>query len=472
MDQKILEFIGLLRKNGVRVSAAESIDAMEVLRELPLDERGVVKDALRGSLVKRRIDIRPFDELFDLYFSELGKVLGDPTDDLARRLIQGGTPELENFSQMMQDAIAEMSDQLTEITEALLSGDRAKIEQMIRDAAEEAELSNIRNVLQIGQFVNKLRQALNLDSVALNLEQLKQKLQGRGMPQEMVDEAFAQIEGRLERLKEALREYVSNQLNLERFDELQRFRDEQVMNRPLYQLDRDEVERLKEVVQRLAERLKSLVQVKRKRLKRGRFDVKKTIRESMQYGGIPFRLHYKDRVIDKPDIVVLCDISDSVRNVSRFFLQFVYNLQELFDRVRTFVFVSELGEATPFFNEYEVSQATEKCLWGDVVNTFAHSNYGMALEMFRRDHFSAIRPGKTHVIVIGDGRNNYNPANEWVLRDIQNKAKQVIWLNPEARSSWGFGDSEMFKYLEYVDKSYVCSSLSELAGVIDELILE
>ncbi len=472
MDDKIIEFVGVLRKNGIRVSAAESIDALSVLEEIPLSERGIVKDALRGALVKRRIDVRPFDELFDLFFSELGEALGDPADDLATRLIQGGTPELENFSQMLQEVLDEMSGDLSKLTEALLKGDRAQIERMIREAAEKSELGEIQNVLQIGMVANKIRQALNLDGVEADIEKLKERLRGKGMPQDVLDKAFAQIEARLEKLREAVREYVQRRLVMDHYDELNKMRDERLMSRPLYQLTVDDIRRMRDVVERLVERLKSLVQIKRRRLKRGKFDVKKTIRKNMQHGGVPFQLVFNDRVIDKPDIVVLCDISDSVRNASRFFLQFVYSLQEIFHRVRSFVFVSELGEATKLFQEFEISQAIEKALWGDVINTYSHSNYGLALDIFYRDHFSSIREGKTHVIVIGDGRNNYNKPNEWVLKEIQNKAKSVIWLNPEGRSNWGYGDSEMLKYVPYLDKVHHCSSLDDLAKVIDELVLQ
>ena len=50
--------------------------------------------------------------------------------------------------------------------------------------------------------------------------------------------------------------------------------------------------------------------------------------------------------------------------------------------------------------------------------------------------FAAVNE-KTTVLIIGDGRNNYNRPNDWVLREIRRKAKQLIWLNPESRMTWG-----------------------------------
>jgi len=68
MQKKIVEFGNLLRKSGVRVSVAESIDAFDALDRLPFDEREIFKDALRASMVKKSDDIATFDQLFDLYW--------------------------------------------------------------------------------------------------------------------------------------------------------------------------------------------------------------------------------------------------------------------------------------------------------------------------------------------------------------------------------------------------------------------
>ena len=73
-----------------------------------------------------------------------------------------------------------------------------------------------------------------------------------------------------------------------------------------------------------------------------------------------------------------------------------------------------------------------------------------AFRSFHRDFMPAIN-NRTTVIVLGDARNNYNLAHEWVLKEIQQRAKQVIWLNPENRLTWGFGDSEMDRYLPFCD---------------------
>ncbi|MEW6058525.1 MAG: VWA domain-containing protein, partial [Bdellovibrionota bacterium] len=172
---------------------------------------------------------------------------------------------------------------------------------------------------------------------------------------------------------------------------------------------------------------------------------------------------------EKPQVVILCDVSDSVRNVSRFMLQFVYSVQDLYARVRSFIFVADLGEVTRLFEDNEIHAAIDLSLRGNIINIYAHSDFGRAFRTFHRDYLSIVNK-RTTVIVLGDARNNYNLPHEWVLRDIQQRAKQVFWLNPESRLTWGFGDSEMDRYAPHCDLVEECRNLNQLYRVIDKLV--
>jgi uncharacterized protein with von Willebrand factor type A (vWA) domain len=226
---------------------------------------------------------------------------------------------------------------------------------------------------------------------------------------------------------------------------------------------------MNDAVTRLAQRLKNRLSVRRKRAARGRFNVKDTLRRNLQYGGVPFHIELDRRKKTKPQVMVVCDISDSVLNASRFMLQFVYSIQDLYTKVRSFVFVSDLGEVTKVFEEHEIHHAVETALKGDVIDVFSHSNFGRAFELFYKNYFSAVN-SKTTVLIIGDGRNNYNRPNDWVLREIQQKAKQLIWLNPESRMTWGIGDSEMPRYAAYCDVAEECRSINQLYKIVDLIV--
>jgi len=116
-----------------------------------------------------------------------------------------------------------------------------------------------------------------------------------------------------------------------------------------------------------------------------------------------------------------------------------------------------------------VHEALDMALHGDLINVYAHSDFGLAFRGFHRDHLGAVNR-RTMVLILGDARNNYNAPHEWVLRDIKRKAKQVVWLNPESRLTWGFGDSEMNRYAPHCTIVEECRNLSQLYRVIDRLV--
>jgi uncharacterized protein with von Willebrand factor type A (vWA) domain len=185
---------------------------------------------------------------------------------------------------------------------------------------------------------------------------------------------------------------------------------------------------------------------------------------------VPFRLVWRRRRPDRPRIVILCDISDSVRHVSRFMLELTYLLQDLFDKVRSFVFVSDIGETTALFREHEIGRAIALAYGGAVVSVYANSNYGQAFSRFRRSHLDAVT-ARTTVLVIGDGRNNYNPAHAAALGDIRRRSKRLVWLNPEPPASWSFGDSAMREYAPHCDRVELVYNLATLKQVIDSFSL-
>jgi uncharacterized protein with von Willebrand factor type A (vWA) domain len=225
---------------------------------------------------------------------------------------------------------------------------------------------------------------------------------------------------------------------------------------------------MKEAVTGLARRFKNLLSSRRSRAAQGRFDVKRSLRKNLQHGGVPFHIELQRRRREKPEVIILCDISDSVLNAARFMLQFVYSMQDLYTKVRSFVFVSELGEVTHLFSENPIDRAIDMAFKGHVINVYTHSNFGRSFKIFYDRHLSAVT-SKTTFLILGDGRNNYNLPNDWVLKEIQRKAKRLIWLNPESRLTWGLGDSEMPRYMSHCDVVEECRNIQQLSRIIDEM---
>jgi uncharacterized protein with von Willebrand factor type A (vWA) domain len=468
MDAKIVEFTELLRTNGLRVSMSEHLDAFRAVATLGLGDRQSFKDALRAAMVKRAVDVPVYDELFDLYFSGLGQAIQQG----ANALMDAMQLDEQQFQQLI-DRLAEILQQLdvdlSELARALLQNDSGRMEKLLRDAADQANAQGIERSYQEGRFSHSTAQSLGLGGLSEELERLKQLLGRADLPPELVEQLQQFIDQRLANLREMIRRTV--RIELEKRDQSQRERNRlsALAEKSFYYLSEDELRRMREAVTKLAQRLKNVVSIRRKRGKRGKFDVSDTLRKNLQYGGVPFRIQFDRRIRDKPQVLVLCDVSDSVRNVSRFMLQFVYSLQDLYSRVRSFIFVSEIGETTQLFDEHDTQQAIELALTGTVINVFAHSDFGRAFRTFHRDYLGAVNK-RTTVIILGDARNNYNLPHEWVLRDIQLRAKQLIWLNPENKLTWGFGDSEMDRYLPFCDLVEECRNLNQLYRVIDRLV--
>jgi uncharacterized protein len=468
MDDKIIEFTHLLRENGLKISSAENMDTFSALGLVGVRDRQLFKDALRATLVKRVVDISVYDELFDLYFTGLGEIIKAAGAETMAAM-EMSEEEFQRFLEQLEEALKNMGSELSDLARALLNNNTGQLEKMLREAAQQANLQNIQRSFQEGQFANAVAQMLGLGQLMQELSGLKEALQKAGLSPRQVEQMLAYIDRRLQDLAHMVRSYV--RAELEKQDP--QVRDQQKMrtlaDKSFYYLSEDEIRKMKEAVAKLAQRLKHVIAIRRKRAKRGHFDLQQTLRKNLQYGGVPFRIVLDRRKKEKPQVVILCDVSDSVRNVSRFMLQFVYSVQDLYSRVRSFIFVADLGEVTKLFESNEIHAAIDLALRGNMINLYAHSDFGRAFKTFHRDFLSIINK-RTTVLVLGDARNNYNLPHEWVLRDIRQRAKQIVWLNPESRLTWGFGDSEMDRYAPYCDLVEECRNLNQLYRVIDRLV--
>ncbi|MFM7735453.1 MAG: vWA domain-containing protein [Alphaproteobacteria bacterium] len=471
MDDRILEFGALLRQHGLRISPAEHLDALAGLGKTGVGSRQVVKDVLRATMVKRQSDLAAFDELFDLYFSALGQAIREASEATGKSLAVTAE-EMQKLLEQLEAMARGRQQELSELAKALLKADDGTLEKRIRDAADRVRsgTQQANRTFQEGQFAHALSQELGLGELTRELQDLADSLEGQGLDPETEKKLRELVRQRLADLAELVKR--ASRIEGERGDPKRRDATKMaaLAEKSFYYLSEEEIRRMKEAVTRLAHRLKNVVAIKRARARRGSFDLQRTLRRNLQFGGVPFDVQLERRKKHRPQIVVLCDVSDSVRNVSRFMLQFVYSLQDLYSKVRSFIFVSDIGEVTGLFDDNEINQAIDLALRGDVINVFAHSDFGRAFKSFHRDSLSAVN-GRTTVIILGDARNNYNLAHEWVLRDVQRRAKQVIWLNPESRATWGFGDSEMDRYMPFCDVVEECRNLNQLYRVVDRMVL-
>jgi uncharacterized protein with von Willebrand factor type A (vWA) domain len=466
MQDQIIEFANVLRRNGVRVSLSENIDAFRAIDLLGIEDPSQFRAALRTTLVKRAIDLRPFDELFDLFFLGIGRSLNQADQQLIEQL--GLSPqEFQDLLDRIDRFLKQMEGELSSLTRALLSGNKGELERLLRQAAAAEAERGSNQSFRFTPFT-KIASKLELDKLQDEIERLKGHLKMLAQDGEDSESVIRYLDQRLKDLYGMLREIIYQEQRKRGIDASDRNRSVTLAEKSFSFYSEDDIQRMNEVVTRLAQRFKNRLSVRRKNAARGRFDLNETLRKNLQFGGVPFHIQLDRRRKTKPQIVILCDISDSVLNASRFMLQFVYSIQDLYSKVRSFVFVSDIGEVTQIFEEHNIQKAVEMALTGNVIDVYSHSNFGRAFELFYKDYFSVVT-NKTTVLIIGDGRNNYNRPSEWVLREIQQKAKQLIWLNPESRMTWGVGDSEMPRYARYCKITEECRNIGQLYNLIDAI---
>jgi hypothetical protein len=461
MDERILEFIGDLRRAEIRVSTMEALDALQAAAEVGLADRDTFRTALAATLVKEARDLAAFDRLFDLYFFDLkalgvetAKALGrkDPwAQDLLERLLAEGAPEVDP------------------LTELLLLADASELELAIRRGGRGVGLERLFYFLQIGYFSRRIWDQFPWEAIEADLEALMAAAEAQGLDPGALARLRTYLELRLEAFRRLIRQHVERELGRRGYRHEERLRRELLADKPLFTLSADEVAQMKAVVARLARKIKDALALRQRREQEGKLDPKRTHRASLQYGGIPLDLRWRRRHREKPRLVTLCDVSDSVRNASRFMLQLVWNLQECFSKVQSFVFVSEIAEVSEAFRSLPVERAVEYALGGARVDYHSRSDFGYAFARFSRESLERL-DRKTTLLILGDARNNYNDPQAWTLRLMRERVKGIIWLNPEGQWGWGVGDSVMPLYTPHCDVVRECRTLAQLAEVVDGLV--
>ncbi len=461
MDERILEFIGDLRRAEMRISPSEALDALAAAATVGLEDRETFKTALAATLVKEARDRETFDRLFDLYFLDL-EALGQGV----RRALG---PEDPRVQALIDRVLAEEDLDLDALTELLLRGGGAEMEMAVRSGGRQVGLERLMYALQVGYFSRRIADRLDLGVVERDLAALLRALEARGLDPGLLARVRNYLELRLEAFRRLIRQHVERELERRAWRQGERLTREVLSDKPLFALTADEVNQMKTVVARLARKIKDALALRQRQEHRGRLDPRRTIRRSLQYDGIPMEPRLRRRHRDRPKLVTICDVSDSVRNASRFMLQLVWSLQECFSRVRSFVFVSEIAEVTQAFNTYPVERAIEWALKAAPVDYHCRSDFGYAFAQFVRRELDTL-DRRTTVLILGDARNNYNDPQAWALRLMRERVKGIIWLNPEGQWGWGVGDSVMPLYAPACDLVRECRTIAQLGQVVDTLV--
>jgi uncharacterized protein with von Willebrand factor type A (vWA) domain len=446
-------FVHALRAAGLPVSLAEGLDAARALRVIDLTERESLRAAYAATLVKKP-SFRPgFDVLFDLWFpaSTTGLYAVRPGTEETPDLANAPLPEL-------RDHLARL---LTGSTDAeMREFARAMVERFGRQEAGPGRQN---------WFSYSVLRALSPETLMAGI--LREVLAGQergGLAEKTARQRVTANTGRLEEaVATDVRRRIAEDSGIERIAR-------SAVRPPLEQLDflrvtKADLARLRREVHPLARRLAARLTVKHRRGRRGRLDFRRTMRASLQTGGVPLTTHFKPPRPHKPELVILCDTSDSVSSFAHFTLLLTYALREQFAKVRAFGFVDRVDEITRFFvpGADVVEAMTRLANEADMVR-FGRTNYGHSLEGFAERYGDAIGP-KTSLLILGDARSNYQPPALDVLRSLTGRARHAYWLNPEPMGQWDTGDSLATDYGTVIPM-YECRNVVQLSAFIERIV--
>jgi uncharacterized protein len=450
MREELHRFFRAARGAGVRVSPAESIDAMKAVADVGFADRDILRDTLLLTLAKNQDEKRALGETFDLFFSQPEvkdeTAPEDATEDTANSAAPDATAGEAGAPSPEMGALAQM----------LMSQDRNAIAAAMADAANAASLSDIRYFTQRGIFSTRILNQLGIERLRDDLDALTSTNPAQA----------ERLAAALTALRENVGEIVSQALVLYGREESESLRNEILRNAPLARLERRQVEQMKALIRAIARRLRERYSKPRKRQRRGHLDIRRTLRRNAAWGGVPFLTSWKRRHRDRPQIVALCDVSGSVAQVSDFFLLLIHSLHEVVDDVRSFAFSGHLIEVSDILDTKSPEEAMS-----DIMSKvgFGSSDYGGSLVDFEKGWIKTVTP-KTTVIVLGDARtNNLDPRAD-ILRRISERSKRLVWLNPEGRMAWGWGDSEMPRYAAFCSVVRQCATAKQLERAVSDIV--
>ncbi len=472
-------FIGELRAAGLPVSLTENLDAMEAVKHIPLEDRETFKYALAATLVKNHSHWKAFEVVFEVFFSFRGveyDIDGDSSPDLddmdddaqaAQGQGQGQGQGGGGGEALSPEQLAKM------LLDALRKGDQAMMRALARQAVR--RYAGMEPGRPVGGTYYLYRTLRNLDLDSMMDELMDQSRQEAPDGLTQFEERLERDEfnSRIEQLKKEIEAEIRRMLVADRGVEAM----SRTLRKPLPEdvdfmhATRDEMNSLRKAIYPLTRKLAARLARKRKYGRRGPLDFRKTVRTSLSYGGVPADPRFRHPRPHKPEIFVIADISGSVAAFARFTLHLVYAISSQFSKVRSFVFIDGLDEVTGFFDGVDdIGEAVHRVnTEADVVWVDGHSDYGHAFGVFWERYGKDIGP-KTTVLILGDARNNYHASQSWIIKEIQNKARQVHWLNPEPKSYWDTGDSIVGEYTTYCDGTHEVRNLRQLEAFVENLI--
>ena len=451
---RVTALVDQLRRRGIEVTTGAVIDAFTALTHLSLLEPESVKAGLRATLVKSSDPTGEFDRAFRAVFT--GGGYGDLTSE---------TPGLQEG-----DLSPATADQLSSaLMHAMQQGNEAQIALLAQQAVD--ALAGMDDGVEHSEryYLHRVMRAIDLSRMlSAAMQQLRRDGELTELELMLARNEFAEM---LEQFRRRLAAEIAARMSTAGIDRPDFDIGTGLADRDMLQLSSLELTELRRVVQPLARQLAARISSHRRLRTTGRLDPRRTVRRSLQAGGVPLDVVMRRRHPHRPELVLLCDVSGSVAEFAQFTFTLVHALHDELRRVRSFAFVDGIAEVTDLFesaqHEIHVNRFVER---RGVLGDDGHSDYGRALTRFVDHYLADAVSSRSTVIICGDARTNYRPDGAEALRTISEQARRVFWLNPEPKAEWGAADSAMDDYRAYCRGAFEVRSLRQLGDVIASLV--
>ena len=459
MQTRMVEFIRALRAAGIRISLAESQDAMFGVEQTGVHNVETFKSTLKATLVKEHNDQPTFDYFFPLFFSNNKPPLENILDQL--------TPEqLQLLQEAMQSLMSNM-DALRDLLERLLEGRNFTDEELER-LGDVSGLPQGDEMYMRQWFERRMNRQAGLTQLERMLSDLLNQLSEMGLSDDELAELEAMLRENMTGLSEQISQYVGQSLAEQMADREPRDKPD-LLDVPLQQLNSSDIENIRDEVRRLAARLRTRAALRQKRAKSGTFDPRKTIRNNMRYGGVPIDIQFRKKH-KKPSLILICDLSTSMRYAVEFLLTIVYELSDQVRRTHSFIFSTDMKDVSTSLTELPPKEAVQRIMRENPPGYYS-TDLGNSLNTFKKNHMHLI-DSRTTILFFGDGRNNYNDPRLDIAQEMQRKGRRLVWFCPEPRTQWGSGDSDMWEYSMYADNVFMVNNLRQLADSVDRLLAD
>jgi uncharacterized protein with von Willebrand factor type A (vWA) domain len=447
---RVLQLGEELRREGVAVGTSELLDAFAVLGEIGWTEQEDFREALAATLAKSQEDRRVFELVFDRFFFRAVELAA----------AQQGIREQGDAS-----GIANLD--LEELTDEELEALRAQIAAALRDGSEGA----MRDLARMAIAAFGRRQE-GSGVIGVDVQRIRRALGLRAEPQPELPPEDPRRDGlpraALRRFEALLRRELERE-QIERTGSLPPARALGELDRALPSGPLADLAAVHRVVAQLRRRLATQGMQNRGHRRHAHVDVRRTMRASLQTGGVPVVLKYRPRRPKRPEIYVLCDVSTSVTSASVFFLSVLHALHDTFRKMRSFVFIERISEVTDIFERERNFKAVSERIAGDagVADISGYTDYGRVWSEFLAQVQDDLHPRAT-VIVLGDARTNGRDPRADIFAQIAARAGRTFWLNPEPRLYWNYGDSVISAYEQYCT-AFECWTTAQLEDFVRAL---